>query len=242
MFKKRLTDSMRLIIRFKPLVEFDYYSIDKYDIQGFIYSLLKDSSYDKWHENIGFKFFNFSNIFPVTDFNPEEVKTLIVSSPEKELIKTLSKKLKNRDTIKLSNYSFELIQVKSIDIKNNPKIIAATPITLFENNKSNKYFSIKKTGDSDFFFKRLKDNAIKKYNAYYQEDYQLEEPIFDMFEYKKEVSIRVTIKHETFIVIGSLWKFEKDINKSNEKFYKFLFDCGYGEKNSLGMGFVNNWK
>ncbi|MDE4078680.1 CRISPR-associated endoribonuclease Cas6 [Methanosphaera sp. Vir-13MRS] len=230
---------MRLILKFKPLMEFDYYAISKYDIQGFIYSLLKDTSLDYWHQNHGFKFFNYSNIFPITDFKSNETKMLIISSPSKVLIKTLANQLKNQNTIRLNNYTLKLIQVKSINMNVKSNIITGTPIVLFENNQSNKYFSFK-NNDLDFFFKRLKDNAIKKYNSYYHEDIQLDENIVDTFKFKKEVSIRMKINYKSFIVIGSLWEFKKDILKSNKKFYNFLFDCGYGEKNSLGMGFINN--
>ena len=30
------------------------------------------------------------------------------------------------------------------------------------------------------------------------------------------------------------------INKSNRKFYEFIYESGLGEKNSTGMGFINN--
>ena len=53
--------------------------------------------------------------------------------------------------------------------------------------------------------------------------------------------MRIIMKNQTFIIIGSLWKvLEKNIAREDRKFYNFLFDCGLGEKNSLGMGFINN--
>lgn len=36
---------MRLIIKFNPLSDCKYDAIGKYDIQGFIYSLLKDTEF-----------------------------------------------------------------------------------------------------------------------------------------------------------------------------------------------------
>lgn len=43
----------------------------------------------------------------------------------------------------------------------------------------------------DFFFNRLKDNAIKKYNAFYDDDFELESDLFSGFELVREVSVRV---------------------------------------------------
>jgi len=44
-----------------------------------------------------------------------------------------------------------------------------------------------------------------------------------------------------FLIFGSLFDLlEKSyIENKERKFYKFLLDCGLGEKNSLGFGFVN---
>ena len=89
----------------------------------------------------------------------------------------------------------------------------------------------------------MKDNAVKKYNAFYDDDFEIDSMnnIFDSFSFRKEVSMRMNMKQEQFIIIGSIWTFEKN-SMLDKKFYDFLFDTGYGEKNSLGMGFVNNWK
>ena len=87
----------------------------------------------------------------------------------------------------------------------------------------------------------LKENALKKYTAYTQDEINLESDLFDSFEFNREVSMRIIMKNQTFIIIGSLWKvLEKNIAREDRKFYNFLFDCGLGEKNSLGMGFINN--
>lgn len=48
-------------------------------------------------------------------------------------------------------------------------------------------------------------------------------------------------KGREFLVVGTTWKLlEKiKIRKEERKFYKFIMDCGLGEKNSLGFGFIN---
>ena len=59
---------MRLIIKFIPDEASKYDSVNKHTIQGFIYSLLKNTPYSSYHDSGGFKYFSFSNIFPVSDF------------------------------------------------------------------------------------------------------------------------------------------------------------------------------
>lgn len=234
-------DIIRLMIKFEPKEHVKYSEIDKYTVQGFIYSLLlKDSVFSNFHDQKGFKFFNFSNIFPVSDFEKNSLKKLIISSPNDELIKSLNDKLKNKSSFRLKNHKMELLKVELLRNKNCSKFITSTPIVLFEDNVNNKYYSFKQNPDFNFFFERLKDNAIKKYNAFYDSDFSLDSELFTSFEFGREVSVRLSKNNNAFIIIGSLWKnLEFNLTSQNKEFYRFLFDNGLGEKNSLGFGFLN---
>lgn len=229
------------MIKFEPKESIKYSEIDKHAIQGFIYSLLKnDSSFSSLHDVSGFKFFNFSNIFPVSDFERNSLKKLIISSPNDDMIKSLYNQLKDKTSFKLKNHKMELLKVVILGNNNCSSFISATPIVLFEDNKRNKYYSFKQNPDFNFFFERLKDNAIKKYNAFHDFDFSLDSDLFTNFEFAREVSVRINKNGNQFIVIGSLWKnLEYDLTSQNNDFYSFLFDNGLGEKNSLGFGFLN---
>lgn len=229
------------MIKFEPKEFVKYNEIDKYTIQGFIYSILKnDDSFKELHDTVGFKFFNFSNIFPVSNFEKNSLKKILISSPNDNLIKVLYDNLINKSTFRLKNYEMELLKVSILKNQVCSKFISATPIVLFEDNKNNRYYSFNQNPNFNFFFDRIKDNAVKKYNAYYGENFSLDSDLFTNFEFAREVSIRVKKDGNGFIIIGSLWKnLEFDLNSHNEKFYNFLFENGLGEKNSLGFGFLN---
>lgn len=233
---------IRLILKFKILDECGYYDVTKYNIQGFIYQLLKnDEEFENYHENKGFKFFNFSNIFPVNDFKKGEFKTLIISSPNQNLIHSLYTQLDKLDTFYLNKYQMRIEEINVINPKHYDKFISSTPIVLFEDNTKNQYYSFKNKPDFNFFFDRLKDNAVKKYNAFTGLDFNLEDELFESFEFNREVAVRVRKNGNTFVVIGSLWKnLEANINNKNRNFYRFLLDVGLGEKNSLGFGMLND--
>ena len=223
------------MIKFEPKEFIKYYEIDKYTIQGFIYSILKEnSSFNSLHNTVGFKFFNFSNIFPVSDFEKNSLKKLIISSPNKDLIKFIYVTLKNKSYFKLKNYTMEILKVSILRDTVCSKFISATPIVLFEDNINNRYYSFKQNPNFNFFFDRLKDNAIKKYNAFYNKNFNLDGDLFTKFEFAREVSIRIKKNDNQFIIIGSLWKnLEFNLTDENKDFYKFLFENGLGEKNSL---------
>ena len=235
---------MRLMLIFEPKEYVKYSDIDKYDVQGFIYSLLKNNDlFNNLHDLNGFKFFNFSNIFPICDFDKNTLKKLIISSPNPDFIRSLYGELDKISTFRLNKYEMEILKIKVLRDNKVSKFISSTPVVLFENNVENRYYSFKQNPDFDFFFTRLKDNAIKKYNAFYDDDFKLESDLFSGFEFVREVSVRVKKDGNSFIVIGSLWKdLEFNLTSENKRFYNFLFDAGIGEKNSLGFGFLNRGK
>ncbi|MEN4006116.1 MAG: CRISPR-associated endoribonuclease Cas6 [Methanobacteriaceae archaeon] len=213
--------------------------MNKYTVQGFVYSLLKNTPFSEYHNLNGFKYFSFSNIFPVSDFKAGESKNIIISSPKIGFIRTIEKSLKDKDHFYLGKYWMRIDSVKIFKPKLNRRFITSTPIVLFENNRDNKYYSLKNNGDFSFFLDRVKENALKKYNAYYGEDYFFDDNIFDKFEYDREVAVRVKKADKMFVIIGTLWKNLEKFNMDNKKFYRFLMDVGAGEKNSLGFGFLN---
>lgn len=230
---------MRLLLKFSGKDDFSYDEINKYTIQGFIYSLLKNTPFSEYHNLTGFKYFSFSNIFPVYDFKAGESKNIIISSPKPGFIKTIEKVLKDKEHFYLGKYKMEKDSVKVFKPNLNRRFITSTPIVLFENNRENRYYSLKNTNDFSFFLERVKENALKKYNAYYGENYSFDGNIFDRFEYDREVAVRVKKADKMFIIIGTLWKNLEKFNMDNKKFYRFLMDSGAGEKNSLGFGFLN---
>ena len=230
---------MRILLKFRSENDFGYDSINKHTIQGFIYSILNDTPFENCHDSKGFKYFTFSNIFPVSPFKRGEFKNIIISSPKQSFIRTVSKVLKRKDHFYLGKYRMKINQVKVFQPKLEGRLITSTPIVLFENNENNRYYSLKNSNEFSFFLERTKENALKKYNSYYGENYYFEGNIFDRFEYGREVAVRVKKEDKMFIVIGTLWKNLEKFNMDNKKFYRFIMDCGLGEKNSLGFGMVN---
>ena len=95
---------MRLLITFTPTTGINYNAINKHTIQGMIYSLLKNTEYGEYHNIKRFKFFTFSDIFPLGNFIPKERKNLLISSPDPKFIRSIKNDLKERDYLKLGNW------------------------------------------------------------------------------------------------------------------------------------------
>ncbi len=233
---------MRLLIRLQTKTTMLYDNISKHDIQGFIYNMLRDTPFVSVHDRKGFKFFTFSDLYPSSKILRENsILNLLIASPEIEFIKTLHEKTNELNEVRLGPGQFKMLGTKMFKLKLSSRFITGSPIVLYKSNTDNVYFSFKRDGDLLFFLERLKDNAIKKYQAYYGEEAKIHGEIFDSLVFRKEVVLPVRMKDKSFIVIGSLFsELHKMINGWRErKFYSFLMDCGLGEKNSLGFGFIN---
>ncbi len=231
---------MRILITLIPNKNASYDAINKHHIQAFIYSLLKNSPFDVLHNLKGFKYFTYSDIMPVNNFEENKPKYMVLSSPSSAFIKYIMEKINETKKGKIKEINFE-VSAKKIPSRYLSKWITASPIVLYKDNKKNQYFSFRRDSNIEFFLNRLKENALKKYNAYYNDDLDFEGPIFDRMKFGKSVAVKITKGRDEFIIIGSNWKVLEKFRVPRElrKFYRFLFDCGLGEKNSLGFGCVN---
>lgn len=230
---------MRIIIQFSSveenLIPISYFN-NKFMIQGFFYNcFLKSEKLKEWHEKRGFKFFCFSDVF-----EKNEIYTLLFSSPIKGVVKEVRDILKKLRFFYLGFKLFKIEKIKSLQLKVGKKIVWETgsPIVIYFKNKP---FSFYKDKEYAKFFERIKENAVKKYSIFSGKTIVLRDSIFDQAVFRKSVAIPLKGKGKEFIIFGSCWKkLTKDyIEKDERKFYEFLLDCGLGEKNSLGFGFLN---
>jgi len=206
-----------------------------------IYSLLKNTDLASYHDSSKFKFFCFSDIFPLGDFKPKVSKYLLISSPNDYLIDTLTKSLIYTDKVTLKGIEFKLENIKRFTPKVGNRWISGSPIVLYKDNRKNLYYSFERNGDLNFFLERIKENAIKKYNVFFDDKFTIDENVFDRLNFRKEVVVKDFKGGSEFIFIGSVWRLLEKfrINNEHRKFYNFIMECGLGEKNSLGFGFVN---
>ena len=237
---------MRLKIELSPTQNQIYNTIDKHSIQGFIYSNLLNTEFKEIHNKPTFKFFTFSDIFPPRDFKVGNKYNLIISSPNEDFISVLYENISNHNTINLRGSIFTIENLKKFDLRDSNRFITGSPIVLYENKEKNEYFKFYDKGGFLQFFERLRDNAVKKYEVFYNEgapkiDFIFDEVVPRVRNEKFDVHVKLTKQGKDFFIIGSLWKelYKKRIKKNERKFYKFIMDCGLGEKNSLGFGFIN---
>ena len=178
----------------------------------------------------------------------------LISSPSTLFIRILEEKLKEKKEINIGEMSFYLESVKSFELKipeRNLKLVSATPIIIRipERNydiynipkefRKKRYVYWRKMYPFEAFLKQLEDNLKKKYEKFYGVKIDLNN-IFEIFRFKKEVVSYVTLEGRDRMMVGSIWEFHFTyLTEEQGKILKFGIDCGFGERNSLGFGFIN---
>lgn len=243
---------MRLLVSLKVL-EHGTYDLKYYHkLQGFLYNLLEGTPYHGLHDQRGYKFFCFSNLFPTKDMSVGETRRLLVSCPNPNFIHILKDRTAMLGVVHIGNGAFRVIEVKEVDpiVKGGCVIATGTPIVVripkekyaeygLVPEKPYPYLYWRKQYSFTIFLKQLEDNLRKKYMEYHGSEPK-SESIFEQFAFKKQVCNHITMDGVDVKVLGSNWEFIFDyLSADKQKILQFGLDCGFGELNSMGFGFMN---
>lgn len=247
---------MRLLLSLRALKSLSYNSNYYNKIQGLVYNHIRNTAYSPLHDKTGTKFFCFSNIFPGgrnSIIGENETKNLIISSPDAAFIKALRASLIESKEINIGEMQFGLNSIKLLKpkIDRSCVISTSTPIIIripqyryaeYGITSEYSYAFWKPEHDFNAFLKQLSENIIKKYNEYHKTGIE-EQPLFQQFVYSGSYPIHPIIDHKEQTFIGSYWKFIfQSLAREQQKILEFAIDCGFGELNSMGFGFVNAMK
>jgi CRISPR-associated endoribonuclease Cas6 len=250
---------MRLLLSLKSVsnIKDENY---QYHLQAFIYSLLENSfHFSRLHNKKGYKFFCFSNIFSSTRLDDSHANTryIIVSSPSIDFIRyiksVLARKKTNKDLISIGNAQFTIDDIRSFETRLKPPftLITGTPIIMRISKERYQKFNIETKYPYDYvywrkeyplemFTQQLEENLCAKYAEFTGREIIRENrlPIIHKLTFRKQISTRIYFHDTEQIVIGSTWEFSFD-NELNMELLQFGLDCGLGERNSMGFGFMN---
>jgi len=249
---------MRVLIEFESLTECEHDLKYYHKLQGAVYGLIKDTDYSKVHDIKGYKYFCFSNIFPVQDLKKGDIRHLIISSPNRTLIEIMRDSLFRCESLNIGSMRFKINSINEIEpkIETSCALITGTPIVHRIPRSTLEKYGIKLKQNYDYvywrkeypfnaFLKQIEENLLKKYYHYHNYTKgELKEskflPLFQQFLFKKTVCCHVILDNREVKVIGSLWEFMfSSLTKEQKELLQFGLDAGFGELNTLGFGFMN---
>ena len=161
----------------------------------------------------------------------------------------------NRTVTNIGNQSYVITSakmLKTISYGNKCSITTSTPITVRLSEKGYSKFHIpinfqkkkfiywRSSLSSSILLKLLEDNIKKKYESFYDTKLSNDLTIIDEFELLKELVVHLPVAESTIKIPSNFWNFSFDTStKENQSIFTFILDCGLGERNSYGFGFIN---
>jgi len=251
---------LRVLVRLRAQDTFPYELGYHHDFQGFIYGLLRGTTYESLHDKARYKFFCFSNLVPPTrTISRGSQKTWMISSPDEAFIKTLKEKLTTHESrsIRLGKMIFkvEQIELRRVALSSLPfeetVLSSGAPIVVripqyrwkeygIEPKRGYRFVYWRKEHTPTAFIKQLEDNVAKKYSEYFSAEEQPSLPLFEKLKFRKQVAVPLRMRGEDSTVIGTLWDFHfGPMDETRRRILQFGLDAGFGEMNSLGFGFMN---
>ncbi|MBC2578595.1 CRISPR-associated endoribonuclease Cas6 [Peptostreptococcus russellii] len=221
-------------IKVKVYLLKDISSIDvTSEISKFIDSALgKDERWKKFHEDIGYKMYNFNQFWPIEKDKIYKKGALYVFN-----IRTVNDELSENVFSNLNNHSTDSIkgivtESRIIPKKLIEKIYNITPVIL---KTENGYW--KENISLEEFERRIFENLVKKYNDYSKnkidEDFQLYNSI--TFLNKKPIKSH----YKEISLLGDKLSLEISEDEMAQKIAYFSLGVGIGEMNSRGYGYCN---
>lgn len=229
-------------------------------LRGRIWDALDGTEYDERHDGGDPPGFVYSNPFPPHDMEAGDERKVLVASPDEELLAHVAADLLEEPELNIGEMPFHIDDISSLapdvgepgstgTIETGTGVLVRIPPW-----KADEY-GIDPDGDEAIFWRpehtmdpfttQIENNLDQKHNHFCKDylpgpsdtDYEL----FESYELIKTFAIPVTVttgQEMTYVL--SKWRFEYHVRDDDHRRHLNLaLDTGIGERNGLGLGFIN---
>lgn len=212
-------------IHYEQLVNVLNYFIDS--------ALSKDEKLKEYHNAHHYKGYVHDFLYPIEKdgiYKKNHHYTMRIRSVEQNLIQYFLSRLSFYETNEIEALGGE---VKIISERLIKRIYSITPVIVKNDEKGywKNYMSLEE------FEKRLKDNLMKKYKLFLDEDLDENFMIYDCIEFKNKVPVKIPYKN--IHLLGDKISIEIAQNERAQKIAYLALGTGVLENNSRGFGFMN---
>lgn len=252
---------MRVLVRLHARADTKYQNDYHHKLRGRIWNALEGSKYDTGHDTNDPPGFAYSNPFPPRDMSEGDERTLLVSSPKEGLLSTVAADLRENPELNVGEMPFTVDELSAIDpdvgepgttgtIETGTGLLVRIPPW-----RCKEYGIDHPGGDTAVFWrpehtveplrKQLEANLDQKHDLF-APDYlpgpsETNGDLFDGYELLKTFAVPLEVTQgEEMTYVLSKWRFEYTVRDDDHRRHLNLaLDCGLGERNALGLGFVN---
>ena len=251
---------MRILIRLCARADTAYDNSYHHKLRGRIWRALEGTEYDEIHDENQPKPVTYSNPFPPGDMREGDERTLLVASPDEELLAHVAADLKDDRELNIGEMPFTVGGLSPLSpdvgepgtsgtLESGTGVLVRIPPWRFDE------YGIDVDHDQAEFWRpehsmepfinQVEANLDKKHGLYCP-DYlpgpsDVEGDLFDGYELIKTFALPVTPtqgQQETWVL--SKWRLDYTVRDDDHRRHLNLaLDVGLGERNSLGFGFIN---
>jgi CRISPR-associated endoribonuclease Cas6 len=230
-------------------------------LRGRLWNALSDTEYNERHNTGEPPGFAYSNPFPPRDMREGDERKLLVAATEEKLLTHIARNLQSDQELNIGEMPFHVEDVSAFSpdvgepgtrgtLETGTGLLVRIPPWRCE-----EYGIDHPGGDTAVFWRpehtteplinQLEANLDKKHGLFCPEylpgPSEVDGSLFDSYELLKTFAIPVQVtERETMTYVLSKWKFGYTVRDDDHRRHLNLtLDCGLGERNSLGFGFVN---
>jgi len=252
---------VRILARLTARRDAAYDNAYHHKLRGRIWRALRDTEFEPRHSSDEPPGFTYSNPFPPGDMREGEDRTLLVASPNEQLLAHVASDLLNERELNVGEMPFRVTDLSELDpdvgepgtsgtLETGTGVLVRIPRHRFD-----EYGIDAPDGDTDEFWKprhpvepfrtQLENNLDRKHNLFAPEHLpgpsDVDRELFDEYELIKKFAVPLTVTEGTMRqFILTKWRFGYTVRDNHHRRHLNLaLSTGVGERNSLGLGFLN---
>ena len=250
-----------MLVRLSARANAAYDNAYHHKLRGRIWQALEETKFDEAHDSGDPPGFAYSNPFPPGDMREGDERTLLVSSPHEELLAHVAEDLQEDRELNVGEMPFRVDHLNGIApdvgepgtsgvIESGTGLLVRIPPWRCE-----EYGIDHPGGDTAVYWRpehtteplmnQLEANLDKKHGLFAPEylpgPSEVDGDLFDGYELLKTFAVPLEVTQgEELTYVLSKWRFDYTVRDDDHRRHLNLaLDCGLGERNSLGLGFVN---
>ncbi|MEE6209521.1 CRISPR-associated endoribonuclease Cas6 [Salarchaeum sp. III] len=251
---------MRLLARLTARADTAYDETYHDKLRGRFWGALENTDYDQLHDNNRPVGFSYSNPFPPANMEEGDERTLLVAAPQEQLLSAVAEDFIGNRELNIGQMPFHIEELTSLapdvgEPGTSGTLETGTGILVRIPQHRADDYDITPEGEQAIHWKpehsmepfrtQLENNLDKKHRLFCSDHLRgpsdTSYPLFESYELIKTFALPLTVTQgETFTHILSKWRFDYTVqDDAHRRHLNLALDTGLGERNALGLGFMN---
>lgn len=255
---------MRLLADLSARADYAYQNDFHRNVAGRVWQALEDTDYDDRHDSGEPPGFTFSNPFPPKDATEGDARNLLVAAPEEELLAHVADDLQRNRELNIGEMPLYVDSVAPVatdvgEPGTSGTLETGTGVLVRIPPERCAEYGIDhpqgEDGDTAVFWRpkhsmepfrtQIENNLDRKHSLYAPDHLpgpsDREGDLFEGYELLKTFAVPVDVTtDQRMTYVLSKWRFDYTVRDDHHRRHLNLaLDCGIGERNSLGLGFLN---